>query len=241
MNNNKLILCLCLILSLLFTACTVQKNVKNTGNQKKQEQIDTESTGRAGNVKQDLQGMMEIATRGCKIAKEGEDIQLDSMSYRVNKVTLTKHQGDWIDISGEEAKLDSNKNIIGDETYVVVNVTVKKTAECEFWWNSLWLDSFTEDSLAIGPRELVSTSLIKYDDPNDPKNNDIYRSDIKVGDEITTDLIYVVNQKEIEPHIHFLLNINPDGASLINLKPDRYCMIYLASLEGAFNEATIEK
>lgn len=241
MKKIKFILCLCLSISLLFTACTIQKSTKNRENTTNKESIDTQDKGSVGATKQDLQGLMEIATRGCKIAKEGEDIQLDSMAYRVNQVTLTKQQGDWTDISGEEVKLDQNKNIIGDATYVVVNVTVKKTAECNFWWNSLWLAFFSNDNLNIGPSELVSASLFQTFDPNDPKYNDIYQSDMKVGDEVTTDLIYIVNNDEVEDNTHFLLEINPTGANLEDVKPDTYCMVYLASMEGVFDEAITEK
>lgn len=241
MKKIKSILCLCLSISLLFTACTIQKNTRNQENTTNQESVDAQDTGSVNDTKQDLQGLMEIATRGCKIANEGEDIQLDAMTYRVNQVTLTKQQGDWTDISGAEVKLDSNKNIIGDATYVVVNVTVKKTADFDFWWNSLSLAYFTDDNLNIGPLELVSASLFQTFDPNDPKYNDVYQSDMKVGDEVTTDLIYVVNDDEVEENTHFLIDINLGGANLEDVKPDTYCMIYLASMEGVFDETATEK
>ena len=36
---------------------------------------------------------------------------------------------------GPTSELDANNMIIGDETYIVVNVTIKETETYEFWWN----------------------------------------------------------------------------------------------------------
>ena len=71
--------------------------------------------------------------------------------------------------------------------------------------------------------------------------DDIYEYELPIGEEVTTDLIYVVEDTEVVSGIHFLLEYNPCGASLEAIKPKEYSMIYLKSMEDMQNEITTEE
>ena len=116
-------------MALCMTACSNQQKNKMQSATETNYENDTED------AEQTLDARIEIATGGCKIAEEGEDIQQGPITYRVNQVTWTKQRGNWIDMSGPTPELDANNMIIGDETYIVVNVTIKETETYEFWWN----------------------------------------------------------------------------------------------------------
>lgn len=184
-----------------------------------------------------LDDYIEVATRGCKVVKEHEDVQqgtfLDDghITFRVDKVTVTKQQGNWVDL-GIEPDLDNQRKIIGEETYVVVDVTVRQEGEYDFWWNDFELTSFKEDDLRPGPSELVSVSVLCNDKNVDLMDSNVYHRELPEGEDIKTSLVFVIEDRELnEEGRHFLLEYNPTGASHEFIKPEEYSMVFLESME----------
>lgn len=184
-----------------------------------------------------LDNYIEIATMGCRVGKEHEDVQQGNfakeglITYRVDKVTLTKKQGDWVDISvGPD--LDNQGKIIGDETYVVLDVTVRRDGEFDFWWNSFELSSFLEGDRDTWSIEMTSAGILCSDKNVDLAANNVYQYSLPEGKDVKTSLVFVVEDNQLnEKGQHFLLEFNPAGTVHINLKPEDYSMIFLESME----------
>lgn len=186
-----------------------------------------------------LEDYIEIATKGCKVGAEKEDVRQGSaiydgtITYRVDKVTLTKQQGDWIDLSGPSPALDEDGRITDGQTYVVLDVTISQEGEFDFWWNSFWLASFTDKDLDIGPSEMVSASILSSNADSDPN---IYQYSLPAGRETKTSLVFVAEDSELaEAGRHFLLEYNPIGANLMYVEPEDYSMVFLKSMEDIRN------
>ena len=192
---------------------------------------DSPDDGQAGT----LGDYIEIAAGGCKAAREREDIRqknvLDTgtITYRADRVRLTKQQGDWTDLSGPQPELDENGRITDGRTYVVVDVAVRQEGEFDFWWNTFWLSSFTENDLRIKPGELVSASILSLDSGEITRR---YRYSLPEGETIETSLVFTVEDSELEEAgRHFLLDFNPTGANIEHVEPEDYSMVFLESLE----------
>ena len=152
------------VMLLCMTACQKDTQVetgKKTGQEQPAERraetdlpdnTDSPDDGRAGT----LEDYIEIAAGGCKVGQEREDIRqknifnTGTIIYRADRVRLTKQQGDWTDLSGPQPELDENGRITDGRTYVVVDVAVRQEGEFDFWWNTFWLSSFTENDLLPG-------------------------------------------------------------------------------------------
>lgn len=191
---------------------------------------------------QTLEAKIALATSGCKVVKEGEENQQGSLTYKVNKVTITKQRGDWIDMSGPVPETDENGMIIGDDNYIVVNVTVKDTGEFDFWWNSFWLAYFSDDDLNLGPYELVSAGIYYNYSEEERRDRDIYQYNLPENEEVTTDLVYVLSSEEMAPGMHYLLELNPTGLADVGMtEPENYSMVYLETMEGINSESAVKK
>lgn len=185
-----------------------------------------------------LEAKIELATHGCQVVQEGEMMSLNGMNITVNDVTVTRKKGNWHDFLS--TKLDENDYMTEDIAYVVINVSVERTAENEnFWLNSLWLAYFTDEDMRIGDIEIDGTTLIKTDD----RNSGVYADLIEIGEILTTDLVYIIKEDmaaEIE-NTHFLLHYNKTGGAFSYTDPKDNCMTYLRTLEGVWNEITMEE
>ena len=251
MKKMRPLLAVC---SLLFGIAACQKDTQvETGKKTGQEQpaerraetdlpdnTDSPDDGQAGT----LGDYIEIAAGGCKAAREREDIRqknvLDTgtITYRADRVRLTKQQGDWTDLSGPQPALDENGRITDGRTYVVVDVAVRQEGEFDFWWNIFRLSYFTEDELRIGPGELVSASILT---PDSEKNKDMYQYSLPEGETIETSLVFVAEDSELEEAgRHFLLGFNPTGANIEQVEPEDYSMVFLESLEYANRKQAFE-
>lgn len=185
-----------------------------------------------------LKAKLELATHDCQVVREGEMMSLNGMNITVNDVTVTRKKGDWHDFL--ITKLDENGYMTEDIAYVVINVSVERTAENEsFWLNSLWLAYFTDEDMRIGDIEIDGTTLFKTDDGNP----DAYAEVLEAGETLTTDLVYIIKEDmsaEIE-NTHFLLHYNKTGGAFSYTDPEDNCMTYLRTLEGVWNEITMEE
>ncbi len=242
MKKMRPLLAVC---SLLFGIAACQKDTQvETGKKTGQEQpaerraetdlpdnTDSPDDGRAGT----LEDYIEIAAGGCKVGQEREDIRqknifnTGTIIYRADRVRLTKQQGDWTDLSGPQPALDENGRITDGRTYVVVDVAVRQEGEFDFWWNTFWLSSFTENDLRIKPGELVSASILSLDSGEITRR---YRYSLPEGETIETSLVFTVEDSELEEAgRHFLLDFNPTGANIEHVEPEDYSMVFLESLE----------
>ena len=231
---RKKAILVCTLCTILLAGCAQQDNGQTP--EESSETGTVQETAAVQETTADLSVMMANATAGCQIGEEGQPIEQGGVTYCVDSVTMTKQQGDWMDISGAMPELDANGCIVGDESYVVIHVTVQIQEECDFWWNQFWLSSFEEDDLRIGPRELVSCSLVQNYDAQSVLDNDIYHANLAVGDEVEADLIFTLYDDEYNEKAHFLLEYNPTGTVIASIKPENHSMIYLKSLEDMKHE-----
>lgn len=194
--------------------------------------------------KQDMAYISSV-NGGCKLAKIGESAVVRGFSYTVNSVSYTKQQGNWDDISGGLPKLDVNKKIVDpNKYYIVVNVTVKKMKDLNqynaYAWNSINLDYIAKRERQIGAIEIDSATIVCQSKEREDLNA-AYDEDFKVGEEKTTDLIYVIDLAETGNNPYLMLGVNPAGVDYSQQKPDDYCEIYLEPLKGVFDEANSKK
>lgn len=175
-----------------------------------------------------LMQTIEIVTHGCDISREGETAYLDPISLTVNDVTITRKKGDWYDFLSPD--LNDEGNLPEDKAYVVVNVTIEKKGEEEFWMNSICLDYFQDEDLRAGAIELDGTTLLKEDDGN----QDIFQGLVDTGESLTTDLVYIINKEEEGENAHFLLTYSQTGVGFEYAKPEDFMVIYLESAEDVW-------
>lgn len=249
-KKNIIAICTSLMILLFIQGCSAQKNMdqKKESNYKSMTESIAESEGmntsqeKNDKLQQDKDtAYISSINGGCKLAHIGDSVTLHGLSYTVNSVSYTKQQGAWDDISGDIPVLDENKTITAkNQYYVVVNVTVKnidfdENKDGTFYWNMIWLDSLSKEYHQIGPFELDSASIVCQSKERE-ENDNVYKQNITKGEEVTTDLIYLVDLDQTGTHPYFMLGVNPSGLNYSQQKPTEYFEVYLKPLTGAFEK-----
>ena len=224
------------------TVCCMAGCIQNKNETGSASNVSTEENSKGKTVSnQSLDAKIEIATRGCEVVREGEKIQQGSLTYKVNSVQITKQTGDWYNMSGAIPKVDENGKITEKVSYVVINVTIKDDGDYDFWWNMFSLSYFEDDDLMIGPEELVSAGIFSDYSEKEREDKDVYQYKLPQGKEVTTDLIFVMDDSKMKEGNHFLLELNPTGAGLEYVKPEEYSMVFLNTMEDVCNGNVTEK
>lgn len=179
----------------------------------------------ANDENMDLNVLIDVMSGGCKVVNEGDTVEQDSVEYCVNDIYITKTQGKWQDISGIVPKLDSEKKVIEDMSYVVVDISVN-VKKSDFWWNNINLSYFGVDERKWASVELTSVEGLREN--GDP---DLYHMGILEGKKIRRKLIYVIEDEWINSDNHFFIELNSHGVGFENLDPNEYSLIYLRSME----------
>lgn len=210
------------VMLLSLTACTTEPvtGEEESGFVLAEENISSEDS---------LETRIEIATGGCPLAEMGEFMEQDGLRYRVNSAYLTKQKGDWTE-QGWGLETDETGVVQEDASYVVLNVTLVETEDIDFWWNFFELGAFTESDSDMGVFELLAVGTLT-EETLDP---DGYRADLPAGEEVTTDMVFYIEDGMLEEQAHLFLVYNWHGRVLSQYNdPEDYSMVFLDQLEEA--------
>ncbi|MGN0291740.1 MAG: hypothetical protein ACI4C5_07395 [Lachnospiraceae bacterium] len=161
------------------------------------------------------------------IVEQSKEIKQDDWSYQINEVEWTKKQGNWPYPDKCWYQCDKEGNVLGDVTLLKVNITITRYKETGDWNEDLYLNTnylnlFDESGKAIFTEyEVVSATDV------DMERKDCFKSSLKTGESMTTDLVYVVEDKAKEQTKYAFLSINNTGKSNDDLKQDEHCYIKL--------------
>lgn len=211
---------------LTLTACTPEpengKTVSDSGVAGEDASMDKNITS-----EDSLETRIEIATGGCPLAEMGEFIEQDGLRYRVNSAYLTKQKGGWME-QGWGLETDETGTVLEDASYVVLNVTMVETGDIDFWWNSFELGAFTESDSDMATFELLAVGMLT-EETLDP---DGYQADLPAREEVTTDMVFYIEDGMLEDQAHLFLVYNWHGRVLSEYNdPEDYSMVYLDQLE----------
>ncbi len=211
---------------LSLTACTTKQE---TGKAESGPVLTEEDTlmERSISSEDSLETRIEIVTGGCSLAEMGEFIEQDGLRYRVNSAYITKQKGGWTE-QGWGLETDETGAVQENASYVVLNVTLVETEDIDFWWNSFELGAFTESNYDMAAFELIAVGTMT-EETLDP---DGYQADLPVGEEVTTDMVFYVEDGMLEDQAHLFLVDNWHGLALSEYNdPEDYSMVHLDRLE----------
>lgn len=176
--------------------------------------------------------LKNVMCAGCQQGKIGDTVVQDQVSYRLNSVYITRQQGDWNDISSYKPKLDENGYIQDNSLYVVANMTITVLEnDCDFWWNNINLSYFDEEDCLWTQMDLSSVSQLK-----DDTNPDIFHESLPIGEEVTRNIVWVLEAEQWQEKNHYFVGLNSHGVGYEDLKATEYSMFYLESMEGLYEE-----
>lgn len=211
--------------------------VLGVGNQEKQDKqsVAAEKTGEESEVWKNIKEECYNAP----IYEQSEEVKQDDWCFHINHAEWTKKQGDWPYPGDCWYQYDQVGNITGNITICKVNVTIERYQETEEWeslyLNSHYLSLFDEkgkDTYEI--YEVISATGVEID------RKDCFKMPLKVGESITLDLIYAVEDEIKEKAEYFLFEINHHGIHPEYLTEDQHCYIKM-DIEELADESIVKE
>ena len=219
--------CLVLIF-VLFIGCGCGNNTNEHSDlySEMEEDVDIYSNLKVPN---EFKKAIALYAKGCNVVKVGESVTSNNYIYTINKVTLSKKQGDWIDETIQDAQLDEFGNVLNDVTYVIVDFEVEhmslgKDDIDTFNWTNLTLDYFNLDGSIQ-----ESTDYTGIVGETIPSGTEGGFEEIPLGESRKKSLVYVVRDSFLKKGILYMVQMN-FGMGKEDADSKDYCMIYLDTL-----------
>jgi len=150
----------------------------------------------------------------------GEEVTFGPYTYKVNSVTYGKKRGDfYAPVDYESYSFDENGDVLGDNSYVVVNVSIVNNEEetLELYLNSMKLIVLRDSETRVGDYcECVSASKLE-----EYGRKDFFRVEIEPAIEYDYDLVFIAPDSSIDNN-EAQLGIERQGVYTASNNDDKY-------------------
>ncbi len=155
------------------------------------------------------------------IADIDDTVIQDDWAYHVNSYRVTKEKGSWENPEWDKYEFDNTGNLINEFSFIVINITVecKKKSDAEFWLNCMTFLTFDTQGKNIGGSEMSTATIDK------PMTKSFYRYNLELGDVLTTDIVFILDDNMISEENYYLLSINNTGISASHISPEDHSYI----------------
>jgi len=148
----------------------------------------------------------------CAQMVEMEDtVTIGDWSYHVNSAEITKKKGDWNNPDWNRFEYDSDGNLINEYSFVKANITFHclKKSERTFYLNLMTCHVYDKTPELVTGSEMVTAVLDKSED------KDFFEYDMQKGDTLTTDVVFIIEDKFVGEDYKYIAYINIAGGETV--------------------------
>lgn len=187
----------------------------------KQQNTDKVNNNENGSSTDEVWNKISSDCGGSIIAEIDDTVVQDDWAYHVNSYKVTKEKGNWENPDWNIYKFDDEGNLVNEYSFIVINIKVecKNKSDAEFWLNCMTFLSFDANGKNIGGSEMNAAAIDK------PMMKSFYLYNLELGDILTTDIIFILDDNMISKKNNYLLSINNIGISSSNISPEDHSYI----------------
>jgi len=187
----------------------------------KQQNTDIVKNDENGTSNDEVWNKISSDCGGSIIAEIDDTVMQDDWAYHVNSYHVTKEKGNWENSDSNIYKFDDDGNLVNKYSFIVINITVecKNKSDAEFWLNGMTFLIYDANGKNVGGSEMNAAAIDK------PMSKSFYLYNLELGDILTTDIIFVLEDNMISEKNNYLLSINNTGMASSNISPEDHSNI----------------
>ncbi len=207
------------------------------GNKMEVEKIDTEKNvvveeASENDTEESAKKLLQKIGNGCEVLEEGDHFEKAGMSVTVHSSKITKKRGNWINTNSSfDPEEDENGRIVGDEYYLVVNMSLIKNDGSQLCLGGMDFCCVDSEGNFLDGSWISSSSYHS----RLPKETFLYDPDIfidypKVGEKLENeDFIFAIREEKAleEDTVYYLDFEDETGAITRGCDPSLSCLVLL--------------
>lgn len=150
--------------------------------------------------------------KGLSVKSDKEEVRQDEWVFKIQGAYITKQKNEIWDFvpDGPGYVFDESGNLISDYSYVAIQLKVKRVAVDlldEMYLNSIWLRIYDGQGEHLDSAEAETAAL------NKPQISSYFRCPLAVGEEVETEIVYVVQDCYLSDENYYLIKIQNWGVT----------------------------
>lgn len=174
-----------------------------------------------------LSSMIDVNhMKGAYVKSYKEEVRQDDWIYQIQGAYITKQKDKSWDFVPDSSRYvyDKENNLINDYSYVVIKIKIKKVAKVmigELYLNSMWLCIYNEEGEKVDGAEAATAAL------NKPDIGSYFACPLEVGEELETEVVYIMQDCYLLNENYYILDINNTGVTPFKAKDFSFVSIPL--------------